>query len=428
MTATWAPAQGETAAVRRLTDRLDNPFLPPDEIRAEVEALDVSELRAFGFDLFYLNALWLHARRTGADAARRAAIDTVRAKILGGWEAEARFAALRGRFEACRRAGSEESLDAIPPTLSGWGDIDLSPTAAGVGPIIVLFHLPGYRYVASDLAFLGWTTNVPIRSQARERCDMRYYAGFPPLFHQRVRLLNVEQRGVTFSLAKALRRGESATMFADGNLGEDGSWDRSALAEVPFFTEHLLVKNGIPRLALATRAPIVPIFTRRQADGSESVIALPRIIPPARDDIEASGPFANDVMRLLYAALEREIARAPATWESLCLAHKWRADNPAAPAPPADAPSSWDSSGTWKVAFDPSRVADLSSATESLYVDVHTMKGMRPPAAAEDLFHTLTAEGVDAAWLCRHAPTPDARLVLTSSLAALSRRGLLLDV
>ena len=417
----------ETARVRALALLLENPFLEAGQVRSALEELTPSELRAFGYDSYYMNALMLFGATHGAERVHRIAAAATRAKLLNGWEAEARYGALRRGFEDARRQGRPESL-AIAPALEGWEAVSLPRIPSGVGYILALFHLPGYRYTGTDLAFAGHTTRIPMMEEARERISIRYFAGFPDEFHARCRLLSVEQRGATFTLAKALRKGELVTMFADGNLGADGSWDTTARTKVRFLNEELYVKNGIPRLAIVTGAPVVPVITRRRAGGGYDVSALPTLVPPERSAAEAGNAYVATVMQTLYGALAAEVERTPAEWESLCHIHRWRI----ARAPQAGPDSMADrvlagEEDSWRVRFDTSRVADLSSGADLLFVDVQTMSGVRPPSAAEPLFRALGQhDGVTSRWLDQHADSVDRRAALLAALGTLSRRGLLM--
>ena len=82
---------------------------------------------------------------------------------------------------------------------------------------------------------------------------------------------------------------------------------------VPFMHGHILMPPGLVKLALATGAPILPIFAPRRADGRVCIIMNEPIFVTSehsRDPLEPA-------MRKIATAIEAQVRAHPEQWLSV---------------------------------------------------------------------------------------------------------------
>jgi len=80
---------------------------------------------------------------------------------------------------------------------------------------------------------------------------------------------------------------------------------------VPFMGGHLLMPTGPVKLALASGAPIIPIFAPRDADGRVRIHLHPPILI---EDQHGAPDLVESVLRDLAAVMESEIRAHPEQW------------------------------------------------------------------------------------------------------------------
>ena len=128
----------------------------------------------------------------------------------------------------------------------------------------------------------------------------------------------VAKRGALRAVLSALDRGRMVGVLLDQNAS------RREGVFVPFFGRPASTSKGLALLAMRTRAPVVPIFAHREADGRHLVAIHPAL--------EASGTPERDraiidlTMRC-NAAIEAAIRRTPEQW--LWIHRRWRTRPPA---------------------------------------------------------------------------------------------------
>ncbi len=103
-------------------------------------------------------------------------------------------------------------------------------------------------------------------------------------------------------LMAALRRGEIVTMQMDRAVGDHG-------IATPFFGAQARLPSGPVRLAMATGAPLLPVFVLQEG-GRYRVMALPAL----RFDAPQGGPALAEGMRRMAAAMETVVAANPHQW------------------------------------------------------------------------------------------------------------------
>lgn len=102
-------------------------------------------------------------------------------------------------------------------------------------------------------------------------------------------------RGVIRGILRALKRGESVGLLFDQNV----DWFEGVF--VNFFNRRACTNLGLARLALKSKAPVVPIFMVREPKGFCAVFGpeLPLIETGDRTkDVEANSQMYNDVIEI----------------------------------------------------------------------------------------------------------------------------------
>jgi lauroyl/myristoyl acyltransferase len=110
------------------------------------------------------------------------------------------------------------------------------------------------------------------------------------------------------NMREALQRDEVVLMQADRVMpGQAG-------IAVPFFDGTMRVPAGPVKLAIATGAPIVPIFARREADGRVRIVIEPPMLLSRADQSPAGIEAA---LRRVAACIERHVRSNPEQWMAL---------------------------------------------------------------------------------------------------------------
>jgi KDO2-lipid IV(A) lauroyltransferase len=94
---------------------------------------------------------------------------------------------------------------------------------------------------------------------------------------------------------------------------------------VPFFGGHIEIPSGPVKLAMASGAPILPVFTTRSGSRFRVVIDEPIVVEP--EPVPRDGP--HPALLRIAAAIERQVSRHPEQW--LMLHRVWREDRHASP-------------------------------------------------------------------------------------------------
>ena len=166
----------------------------------------------------------------------------------------------------------------------------------GKGVIIVSAHLGNWELGAAALAAHGYKIHAVVLQQPDARLNELYQ-------RQRIeRRLNPIPLGhAARECLAALHRNEAVALVGD----RDFTGSRET---VQFFGQPARLPNGPAKLALATGAPIVPIFMIRRPDDTFTyVVEEPIWTDKARESM-------TDVMRRIAQALERVIRQHSEQW------------------------------------------------------------------------------------------------------------------
>jgi lauroyl/myristoyl acyltransferase len=402
----------------------------PREFREALEALDAGGLRRFGSAWYYINLLSVFGRSRSARAIDALAASCQRMKLWGGWENCRMLLELNS-------SGGLSNGDPRIPVLDGWDQRGLRALlSGGKGLVVCTSHFGASRYVALDLAGMGFDVSLALDGESFRQVNgalafgdeerQRHPRVWTRVGRGRVRPLDVEgQKLASLSLAGALRRGEIVVFFFDGNLGLDGAWGGGNRRETAFLGRQVAVKVGFAHLAAAVGAPVLSAIAVRDLDRFGHVECQGPMLPP-RDSSEAGcETFAGQVVSALYGQLERLVLEQPAQWESACLLHRWR--RPAADGPAGEVPKETLEAALARgrnLRLDLRRAALVETPSGPVVVDAERLRIIPIAAPALSAIEALfTTAGVDAAWL--DGQRPEERTALLGALNLLWNRGLL---
>ena len=370
---------------------LQDPDADPAAVRAALDAADDATLGAYGLRGVYLNQLSAYRRWWARERIRSIAAATVRERLWGEWE----FAAYvtRYRREVLSRGG-DAAVRRGWVRLEGWDSERIAALAdeAGGGLVICTFHIGPFRFLPLDLYNLGFSVTVPLnRSAYQELFTLGW--GMEEEVQQRIGLRPVDEPTSTLALARALRRGGLVLAYVDGNIGADGVTGEDVRSPVEFCGLRLRVKSGIPRLAAALGATLLPVTAERRGD--RLCVRLEEPIRPAgRLKGEAQEAFAAEATQRLYAVLEERVREVPDQWVSAAFLHRWREPEPVTLDRDAPSPEALRRhlEGGGVLRLDPDRIVDVGGDEGPILADVRTLRAVRVPDWAAATVQALGSE------------------------------------
>lgn len=408
-------------------------------VRACLESASEAELKKYGFDYYLINFLSIFEDRLPLEDVRALAARATVAKLWGGWEYYSYLTRLP------EKASDDVRSHGTPVRLEGW-DIGLIRRLLdeGKGLILCSHHLGAYRYLQTDLIFLGLKVSMPVDSESYEqtvgainlaREALRESPSADPALTKMLESLtpvNVEERRGAAEILRALERGEVILIFADGNTGVDGPLGKKSRSEVDFFNFRISVKSGAARMSAATGAPLLPVLALAGGDGARRMVSSGPIIPPPKSGGRAErDAFAHSAMQSIYGFLEQHARRDLEHWQSSCFLHRWRAAARQDGLPRADIRAERSDlarlleSGA-RLKLNGNRVATIDTDDGRVLVDVRELKFYGNLKWAEDLLRVLTEPGgLRHGWLNSRDADLSLRDKYLDLLAHLKRTGLL---
>jgi KDO2-lipid IV(A) lauroyltransferase len=173
-------------------------------------------------------------------------------------------------------------------------------------------HLGNWEVLSAAHRMTPYGLSVVVRA-----LDARWLDGLAARLRRRTGVELIDKRGALRPVLEGLRRGRMIGILMDQNAA------RREGVFVDFFGHPASTNRSIALLALRTGAPIVPIFARREPDGSHRVIVRPALEPPAANDGETA---LVELTARCTAEIERAIREAPDQW--LWSHDRWRTRPP----------------------------------------------------------------------------------------------------
>lgn len=178
--------------------------------------------------------------------------------------------------------------------------------AAGHGAILISPHLGTWELGGLGLADLGYRVNVltyrePDERVNEQRRQVREERGIGVIYVDR----NDSSPLAIIEAVNALRRNEVVCLVGD----RDGS---SNTVSVPFFGRSTPLPAGAAHLALATGAPVIPVFVVLEPDGRYATLMEEAIFFKA--GAGRNREVVQQGMTRLAAVFERYIRQYPDQW------------------------------------------------------------------------------------------------------------------
>jgi KDO2-lipid IV(A) lauroyltransferase len=191
--------------------------------------------------------------------------------------------------------------------------------ASGAGLIVLTAHFGSWEFFAAAMAAHGF----PVTTVHRARDD----AGLDEVLREQraeAGAAYLQRGGAAFGALRALQRGDLLALPFDQNA------HRGHGVFVPFFGRLAATPTGPVRLAMRTRAPVVPAFLAR--DGADPLRHVARFYPPLELAPGDGDAIVLENARRMTRAVEDAVRSAPEQW---VWAHRrWRTQPDGEPRPP----------------------------------------------------------------------------------------------
>ena len=179
------------------------------------------------------------------------------------------------------------------------------------GPFMLTGHIGNWEWCSLLIGARGYTGTIVVRP-----LDNPYIDRLVNQWRTRSGQEVMDKASGARRLLKKVKSGETAGILLDQNMDwYDGPW-------VDFFGRPACTNQGLALLAMATKAPVMPLYCFRAADGCFDVY-VGEPIPLAQ-----SGDRTNDVWQNTQnytRALENIIRENPAQW--LWMHRRWKTRN-----------------------------------------------------------------------------------------------------
>jgi Kdo2-lipid IVA lauroyltransferase/acyltransferase len=180
--------------------------------------------------------------------------------------------------------------------------------------LMLTAHLGNWEYLSAA----HWLVGYPLAVVARP-LDAPVLQALADTMRRKTGVEIIDKRGALRPVLEALRRGRMIGILLDQNAA------RREGVFVPFFGRAASTSRSIALLALRTKTPILPIFTRREGPGRHRVVVEPPIpMPDPTNDLEDA---IVELTARCTAVIERVVRQTPEQW--LWAHDRWRTRPPA---------------------------------------------------------------------------------------------------
>jgi KDO2-lipid IV(A) lauroyltransferase len=178
--------------------------------------------------------------------------------------------------------------------------------------LILTAHLGNWEILCASHRLTTYGLSVVVRP-----LDATWLNGVAVRLRRRTGVEVIDKRGALRPVLAALRRGRLVGILMDQNAS------RREGVFVDFFGRPASTSRSIALLAVRTGAPIVPIFTYRDANGDHRVVIRPALDAPSAPDADAA---VVEMTARCTAEVERAIRESPEQW--LWSHDRWRTRPP----------------------------------------------------------------------------------------------------
>lgn len=186
----------------------------------------------------------------------------------------------------------------------------IGPVRQGKGVIIASAHFGSFEMVSQTLIAKSLEVTFLI-AHFSPKVVSEYVSSLRSA--QGLRLMETGPKEL-LAAARDLKAGRIIGILADRNVEQHG-------VEIPFFGDIAVIPTGPARLAMQTKAIIVPCFCVRLGNERYSVEVDEPIVPVRTGDTDAD---AERIMKQVIAAYERHIGAHPSQW--VLFKPVWKAD------------------------------------------------------------------------------------------------------
>ena len=171
--------------------------------------------------------------------------------------------------------------------------------ARGRGIFFLTGHFGNWELLAATHAYAGFGLSVVVRP-----LDNPYLDALIARARERSGLRAIPKRDAVQGVREALARGECIGILLDQDAGRSGVF-------VPFLGHPASTSRALAILAIKTRAPVVPAFIHRLADGGHELVLDPEI------PLAITGDLDHDIevnTARFTEAIERHVLAHPEQW------------------------------------------------------------------------------------------------------------------
>ncbi len=187
----------------------------------------------------------------------------------------------------------------------------------GKGVLVLTAHLGNYDLLAVAVTCAGYPVSF-ISKQVKNKQIEHFWMQERAAAGLKI----LTRRDSPRELLKALKHNELLGVILDQHAHSNGVW-------VEFFGRQASTLNILASLARSSGAPVVPMFTRRLADGTHLIEALPAI--PFEERESRDETLAHNTQRYT-AVIEQAVRATPEQWTWI---HKrWKPPRPGGLSPP----------------------------------------------------------------------------------------------
>lgn len=174
--------------------------------------------------------------------------------------------------------------------------------------LLLTAHLGNWELLTAAHRLTGYPLSVVVRP-----LDAPWLDELAARLRQRTGVELIEKRGALRPVLEALRRGRMIGILMDQNAA------RREGVFVNFFGRPASTSRSLALLAVRTQTPVLPVFVRREPEGSHVVVIHPPLPVPATNSPEEA---VVELTSRCTTAIERAVREAPEQW--LWSHDRWR--------------------------------------------------------------------------------------------------------
>lgn len=381
--------------------RLNGSNANKEEVRNSIMAFSDAELMPFGLNAYRMNIMSLFGEAWPQDKIAKVAREAAISKIWLGWEYHHHY------LPRLTSTPGELQLKDFPI------DLVKEQLVRGRGLVVVSFHQGHMRFIPSDLAHAGIPVCMPLACDSFNDYETARIANPDAAMWTCFKYVNVEERGGSLALARALAKGGCIFATIDGNTGIDGPRGDDRRATVKILDSTARVKDGLIGMAARFGTPILPIIAHT-IDGERVCHTRPIIDPIQPLSGEEAEHFVEAAIQEVYSHFSEDLLSFAGEWSGGDRFHRWRVSSSPASHQIEEVEQrlTQDLNAGGRVIMNTSRIVEFPRDNDIVWTDVMTMRCYRLPNEMMELVDKLCVDrgGVDLDWLNRRTDLERSRM------------------